>query len=194
MEALSKQGLKKNLPSFGPGDTVKVHMKVVEGDSERVQVFDGIVISRKGTAISETFTVRKISFGVGVERIFPLHSPRVEKIEVIKKGKVRRAKLYYLRDLQGKAARVQEKETHLKRGAKSAKTSVKADEEAVKSAQGAKSAPTSEKKAEGSVSAQKSEVKTEKKPEAKSEKVETKTKAEPKTKSEKVETKTKKKD
>lgn len=104
-----QENLKKDISHFGPGDTVKVHTKVVEGESERVQIFDGVVISRRGSGISASFTVRKISFGVGVERTFPLHSPKVLKIDVIKKGKVRRAKLYYLRDLEGKSARLEEK-------------------------------------------------------------------------------------
>ena len=103
-----KHNLKTNVPSFKSGDTVRVKVKVVEGDNERVQAFDGVVIARKGSGISETFTVRKISFGVGVERIFPIHSPRVESIEVLKHGKVRRAKLNYLKELSGKAARLQE--------------------------------------------------------------------------------------
>ena len=96
---------------FRPGDTVKVHMKVKEGDSERVQVFEGTVISRRGRGASETFTVRKISFGVGVERTFHMSSPHVEKIELVRSGKVRRARLYYLRGLTGKSARVEERET-----------------------------------------------------------------------------------
>lgn len=101
-------GLKDTKFNFNPGDTVKVYNKVVEGDSERIQIFDGVVIARRGHGIAETFTVRKISYGVGVERVFPLHSPRIDKIEVVKSGKVRRAKLYYIRELQGKAARLQE--------------------------------------------------------------------------------------
>lgn len=103
-----KHNLKTNVPSFKSGDTVRVKVKVVEGENERVQAFDGVVIARKGSGISETFTVRKISFGIGVERIFPIHSPRVESIEVLKHGKVRRAKLNYLKKLSGKAARLQE--------------------------------------------------------------------------------------
>jgi len=99
----------KEIPEFGPGDSVRVHFKVVEGGRERVQVFDGAVIDRKGGGLSETFTVRKISYGVGVERTFPLHSPRIERIEVVRRGDVRRAKLYYLRKLTGKAARIKEK-------------------------------------------------------------------------------------
>ena len=103
-----KHNLKTNVPSFKAGDTVRVKVKVVEGDNERLQAFDGVVIARRGSGISETFTVRKISFGVGVERIFPVHSPRVDSIEVLKVGKVRRAKLNYLTKLSGKAARLQE--------------------------------------------------------------------------------------
>ena len=100
---------KKNIKvQFRAGDTVKVFFKVVEGGNERIQVFEGVVIQRKGTGLTETFTVRKISFGVGVERIFPIHSPRIDKIQVVRKGKVRRSKLYYLRELAGKAARITE--------------------------------------------------------------------------------------
>ena len=103
-----KHNLKTNVPVFKAGDTIRVKVKVVEGDNERLQAFDGVVIARRGSGISETFTVRKISFGVGVERIFPVHSPRVDSIEVLKVGKVRRAKLNYLTKLSGKAARLQE--------------------------------------------------------------------------------------
>ena len=103
-----KHNLKTNVPTFKAGDTVRVKVKVVEGDNERLQTFDGVVIARKGSGIGETFTVRKVSFGVGVERIFPIHSPRVDSIEVLKVGKVRRAKLNYLTKLSGKAARLQE--------------------------------------------------------------------------------------
>ncbi|UCF62915.1 MAG: 50S ribosomal protein L19 [bacterium] len=100
--------MKTDIPSFTPGDTISVHVKVIEGNKERIQVFSGVCIKRHGNGINSTVTVRKISNGVGVERIFPIHSPRIEKIEVVKKGKVRRAKLYYLRNLQGKAARIKE--------------------------------------------------------------------------------------
>ncbi|BCJ85228.1 50S ribosomal protein L19 [Effusibacillus dendaii] len=100
--------LRKDIPSFRPGDTVKVHVKVKEGNRERIQLFEGVVIKRRGSGISETFTARKISNGVGVERTFPLHSPKIEKIEVARRGRVRRAKLYYLRNLTGKAARIKE--------------------------------------------------------------------------------------
>lgn len=105
---IEKSQLKQELPSFGPGDTVKVHIRVKEGKRERIQIFEGVVIKRQNGGIRETFTVRKISFGVGVEKIFPLHSPSVEKIEVTRKGKVRRAKINYLRQRSGKAAKVKE--------------------------------------------------------------------------------------
>jgi len=101
--------LKDGVPDFRAGDTVKVHVRVVEGSKERIQVFQGVVISRRGGGTRETFTVRKISGGIGVERVFPLHSPVIDKIEVERLGKVRRAKLYYLRDLRGKAARIEER-------------------------------------------------------------------------------------
>ena len=101
--------LKKDRDGFGPGDTVRVHVKVVEGEKERTQVFEGIVIRKRGEGARASFTVRRISYGVGVERTFPLHSPRIERIEVVRKGRVRRSKLYYLRGLAGKAARLKEK-------------------------------------------------------------------------------------
>ena len=105
---ITKGQLRSDLPSFRPGDTVKVHVKVVEGTRERIQLFEGVVIKRRGGGISETFTVRKISYGVGVERTFPVHTPKIAQLEVVRKGKVRRAKLYYLRNLRGKAARIKE--------------------------------------------------------------------------------------
>lgn len=108
IQELEKEQLRSDIPPFRPGDTLRVHVKVVEGQRERIQVFEGVVIRRRGTGIGESFTVRKISNGVGVERTFPLHTPRIEKIEVIRRGKVRRAKLYYLRKLRGKAARIKE--------------------------------------------------------------------------------------
>ncbi|MCC5305613.1 50S ribosomal protein L19 [Staphylococcus aureus] len=108
IEAVTKSQLRTDLPSFRPGDTLRVHVRIIEGTRERIQVFEGIVIKRRGGGVSETFTVRKISSGVGVERTFPLHTPKIEKIEVQRRGKVRRAKLYYLRSLRGKAARIQE--------------------------------------------------------------------------------------
>ncbi len=101
--------IRMDIPEFKPGDTVAVHVRVIEGNKERIQVFQGVCIKRKGGGINETFTVRKISNGIGVERIFPVHSPRIAKIEVIRRGRVRRAKLYYLRKLRGKAARIKEK-------------------------------------------------------------------------------------
>jgi large subunit ribosomal protein L19 len=104
---------KKDIPSFDPGDTVKVFTRVIEGDKERLQPFEGVVISRKGGGLRETFMVRKISFGIGVEKIFPLHSPTIDRIELVKQGKVRRAKLYYLRDKKGKAAKVKDKGRNL---------------------------------------------------------------------------------
>ncbi|RJP58611.1 MAG: 50S ribosomal protein L19 [Deltaproteobacteria bacterium] len=109
VDLIEKEHINLDIPDFQPGDTVKVHSKIIEGDKQRIQVFEGVVISRKGGGSRETFTVRKISYGVGVERIFPLHSPRIAKIEVVRKGLVRRAKLYYLRELKGKAARIKER-------------------------------------------------------------------------------------
>lgn len=108
IEAVTKSQLRTDLPSFRPGDTLRVHVRIIEGTRERIQVFEGVVIKRRGGGVSETFTVRKISSGVGVKRTFPLHTPKIEKIEVKRRGKVRRAKLYYLRSLRGKAARIQE--------------------------------------------------------------------------------------
>lgn len=107
---VEQEQIKKDIPDFRPGDTVSVYTKVVEGSRERIQVFEGTVIARKGSGLKETFTVRKISYGVGVERIFPVNSPRIDRIEVVKKGKVRRAKLYYMRKLRGKAARIKERD------------------------------------------------------------------------------------
>ena len=106
---IAQSALRTDLPDFRPGDGVKVHVRVVEGNRSRIQVFAGNVISRTGSGIGEAFTVRKVSFGTGVERTFPLHSPIIEKIEVERRGDVRRAKLYYLRDLRGKAAKIKEK-------------------------------------------------------------------------------------
>ena len=106
---LEKEQLRSDIPQFAPGDTVRVHARIVEGTRERIQVFEGVVIGRQGTGVRETFTVRRIASGVGVERLFPVHSPRIAKIEVTRRGIVRRAKLYYLRGLTGKAARIREK-------------------------------------------------------------------------------------
>ena len=108
IESITKAQLKTNIPEFRAGDTVRVHVRIVEGDRERIQQFEGLVVKRRGGGISATYTVRKISNGVGVERTFPVHTPKVDKIEVVRKGKVRRAKLYYLRNLSGKAARIKE--------------------------------------------------------------------------------------
>ena len=109
LDALDADSLRDDIPDFRPGDSVKVHVRVVEGNRSRIQVFQGVVIRRQGGGIRETFTVRKVSFGVGVERTFPVHTPVVEKIEVVTRGDVRRAKLYYLRNLRGKAAKIKEK-------------------------------------------------------------------------------------
>ena len=106
ISAIEKKQMRSDLPDFRPGDTVRVHVNIKEGDTERIQVYEGAVIRRSGGGIRETFTVRKISYGVGVERTFPVHSPKIAKIEVVVLGNVRRAKLYYLRDLRGKAARI----------------------------------------------------------------------------------------
>lgn len=109
IKAIEREQLKSDIPDFQPGDTVRVHVKVVEGDKERIQAFEGIVIAKKGGGLTVNFTVRRVSYGVGVERTFPLHSPRIDKIEVLRRGKVRRAKLYYLRERTGKAARIKDR-------------------------------------------------------------------------------------
>jgi len=109
IEQLEREQLKEDVPSFGPGDTVRVHVRVIEGGKERIQVFEGVVIGTKDSGLRSAFTVRKISNGVGVERVFPLHSPKIAKIEVTRRGDVRRAKLYYLRGRVGRAARIKEK-------------------------------------------------------------------------------------
>jgi large subunit ribosomal protein L19 len=112
MELVEREQLRTDLPDFRVGDSVKVHVKIVEGDKERVQPFEGVVIRKRAGGIRSTFTVRKISYGIGVERIFPLHSPRIEHIDVLTRGKVRRAKLFYLRSLKGKAARIRGEKKH----------------------------------------------------------------------------------
>ncbi|GGF32230.1 50S ribosomal protein L19 [Microbacterium sorbitolivorans] len=112
IDALDAASLRSDIPEFGPGDTVKVHVNIIEGNRSRVQVFQGVVLGRQGSGLRETFTVRKISFQVGVERMFPVHSPIIEKIEVLTRGDVRRAKIYYLRGLTGKKARIREKRTN----------------------------------------------------------------------------------
>jgi large subunit ribosomal protein L19 len=109
IQQLEKEQMRLDHPDFGPGDTVKVHVKIKEGEKERVQIFQGVVISKRKGTTNATFTVRKVSYGVGVERIFPLHSPTLDKVEVVTKGRVRRAKIYYLRKLKGKAARIKER-------------------------------------------------------------------------------------
>jgi large subunit ribosomal protein L19 len=109
LDELDNQSLRSDVPAFNPGDTLNVHVRVVEGNRSRIQVFKGVVIRRQGAGVRETFTVRKISFGVGVERTFPVHTPVIEKIEVVTRGDVRRAKLYYLRELRGKKAKIKEK-------------------------------------------------------------------------------------
>jgi large subunit ribosomal protein L19 len=109
IKQLEREQMRMDLPPFDPGDTVRVHVKIKEGDKERIQVFQGVVISKRKGGISATFTVRKVSYGVGVERVFPSHSPIIDRIEVVTKGRVRRAKIYYLRKLRGKAARIREK-------------------------------------------------------------------------------------
>lgn len=109
IQALEQEQLRQDIPEFRPGDTVRVHVKVVEGTRERIQLFEGVVLGRSSGGIRETFTVRRVSYNVGVERTFPVHSPRLDRIEVVRKGIVRRAKLYYLRKLKGKAARIRER-------------------------------------------------------------------------------------
>ena len=109
IEQLEKENIRLDLPSFSAGDTVKVHVKIKEGEKERIQAFQGVVISKRKGSSNATFTVRKVSYGIGVERIFPMHSPIIDKIEILTRGRVRRAKIYYLRKLRGKAARIREK-------------------------------------------------------------------------------------
>jgi large subunit ribosomal protein L19 len=108
IELIERENIRTDLPDFKAGDTVRVHVKIIEGEKERIQVFEGVVLSKRGGGSRATFTVRKVSYGIGVERVFPLYSPRVEKIELVSRGRVRRAKLYYLRKLKGKAARIKE--------------------------------------------------------------------------------------
>jgi len=120
LDSVDKKQLRSDIPQFQPGDTVRVQVKIKEGDKERLQAFEGIVIARKHAGVRETITVRKTSFGVGVERIFPLHASIIEKIDVVRRGRVRRAKLYYLRQLRGKAARIRERDTRGERAAAAA--------------------------------------------------------------------------
>ena len=130
LDALDADSLRDDIPEFRPGDTVKVHVRVVEGNRSRIQVFQGVVIRRQGGGIRETFTVRKVSFGVGVERTFPVHTPTVERVEVVTRGDVRRAKLYYLRDRVGKAAKIKEKRDSVPAGKGKAKASAPAASQA----------------------------------------------------------------
>lgn len=109
IQSLEQEQIRNDFPDFRPGDTVRVHVKVIEGGRERIQVFEGVVIRRRGGGLGETFTVRRVSYGVGVERTFPFNTPKIDKIEVVRRGQVRRARLYYLRKLRGKAARIKEK-------------------------------------------------------------------------------------
>jgi large subunit ribosomal protein L19 len=109
IEQLEKENIRLDMPNFKPGDTVKVHVKIKEGEKERIQAFQGVVISKRKGTTNSTFTVRKVSYGIGVERIFPMHSPVIDRVEIITRGRVRRAKIYYLRKLRGKAARIKEK-------------------------------------------------------------------------------------
>jgi large subunit ribosomal protein L19 len=109
LDRLEKEHMRIDMPPFRPGDTIKVHVKIKEGDKERLQAFQGVVISKRKSGLRSSFTVRKVSYGVGVERIFPLHSPAIDRIEVVQRGRVRRSRLYYLRNLKGKAARIKEK-------------------------------------------------------------------------------------
>lgn len=125
IKQIESEYMKKDLPDFSPGDTVKVHVKIREGDKERIQVFQGTVLQRKGGGLGESFTVRKISSGIGVERIFPLHSPNVARIDVIRRGRVRRAKLFYLRGLTGKSARIDEKRVDIREKKSTAGTAKK---------------------------------------------------------------------
>src|SRR4051812_14677690 len=120
LDIIEKPQIRENIPSFQSGDTVKVHVRIKEGNKERLQVFEGVVIARKHGGIRETITVRKVSFGVGVERIFPINATIIDHIDVVRRGKVRRAKLYYLRELRGKAARIKERDTRNKDAAKAA--------------------------------------------------------------------------
>lgn len=122
IQRLEQNGLRTGIPAFDPGDTVRVHVRIKEGDKERLQAFEGVCIARKHGGIRETITVRKTSFGIGVERIFPLHATIIDHIDVVKRGRVRRAKLYYLRNLRGKAARIRERDTRLDKNKKAAKS------------------------------------------------------------------------
>ncbi len=134
IDKINSEQIKTDIPDFGPGDTVRVHQLIQEGSKERVQVFEGVVIYRDGGGINETFRVRKVSHSIGVERVYPLHSPRVSKVEVKQRGKVRRARLYYLRDLSGKAAKIKESLAHFKKDAEKKEAGKKATKAPVKAA------------------------------------------------------------
>lgn len=125
VETIENRQLRNDIPDFQPGDTVRVHVRIKEGDKERLQIFEGVVIARKHSGVRETITVRKTSFGVGVERIFPLHASIIDHIDVVRRGRVRRAKLYYLRNLRGKAARIRERDTRGERAAAAAAAAAK---------------------------------------------------------------------
>ena len=143
LDSVDAAVLRSDIPDFRPGDTVKVHVKVVEGNKTRVQVFQGVVIARSGSGASETYTVRKVSYGVGVERTFPLHSPVIEKIELVTKGDVRRAKLYYLRGLRGKAAKIRERRDNVpSASSQSGSVEVVETEETVETVESAEAAST----------------------------------------------------
>jgi len=133
--------LKKDIPDFRPGDTVRIAVRIIEGDKERIQNYEGVCIRRKGGGFRETFTVRRVSYGVGMERIFPLHSPKIESIKVLRRGKVRRAKLYYQRELRGKKARITEKKTDIRKQAQTAKKETKEVEAAPEETQASEAKP-----------------------------------------------------
>jgi large subunit ribosomal protein L19 len=141
VQGVESRQMRTDIPSFRPGDTVRVHVRIKEGDKERIQAFEGIVIARKHSGVRETITVRKTSFGVGVERIFPLHASVVDHIDLVRHGRVRRAKLYYLRKLRGKAARIRERDTRLERGIAAAAAAAAASEADVSAASAAESEP-----------------------------------------------------
>jgi large subunit ribosomal protein L19 len=160
LERIQRSLVKKTMPAFEIGDTVRVHAKVVEGDKERIQVFEGVVIARKGARNSETFTVRKISYGVGVERIFPVHSPIVTRVDVVRQGKVRRAKLYYLRAKKGRTAKLEDREFVQGEAAQG----VAAPPAEAGAPAPEKAAPAAEKKAEPAAAKAKAGAKAEAKP------------------------------
>ena len=130
VQSIENKQLRNDLPNFKPGDTIRVHVRITEGDKERIQVFEGVVIARKHSGVRESITVRKTSFGVGVERIFPLHATVIDKIELVRRGRVRRAKLYYLRNLRGKAARIRDLDVRGQKAAKAAAASAAASKAA----------------------------------------------------------------